>query len=425
MNEFDRVIGYDTIKNELMQIVDMVHNKERYEALGARMPSGVLLYGEPRLGKTLLAKCFMQASGLTAYTLTNNKGGDAFVNEITATFEKAKANAPSVIFLDDMDKFANDDERHCDAKEYVAVQAGIDSVKGCDVFVIATTNALRKLPDSLIRSGRFDRTIVIKAPTQEDAAKIIKHYMKNKNISPNVDFDDLCKMMSYHSCADLETVLNEAAICAAYNRKNTIEMEELVDAVLRIQYNAPDDCLLKDKDEVKKIALHEAGHLVVSELVRPGSVGLASVRTKGRNSMGGFVHRCAELDGRSYVIVCSLAGKVATEMYNPESCASGCESDLNSAIQSIRDGLTELGTSGVSFLEYERFGYELSDRAYDNREAVVHAELERYLRKTRNLLIQNREFLEKITDALVQKETLLCSDIQKIRESVTVTEFVA
>lgn len=175
MNEFDRVIGYDTIKNELMQIVDMVHNKERYEALGARMPSGVLLYGEPGLGKTLLAKCFMQASGLTAYTLTNNKGGDAFVNEITATFEKAKANAPSVIFLDDMDKFANDDERHCDAKEYVAVQAGIDSVKGCDVFVIATTNALRKLPDSLIRSGRFDRTIVIKAPTQEDAAKIIKY----------------------------------------------------------------------------------------------------------------------------------------------------------------------------------------------------------------------------------------------------------
>ena len=91
----------------------------------------------------------------------------------------------------------------------------------------------------------------------------------------------------------------------------------------------------------------------------------------------------------------------------------------------VSNGLTESGTSGVSFLEYERFGYDLSSRAYDNREAVVHAELERYLRKTRNLLIQNREFLEKITDALVQKETLLCSDIQKIRESVTVTEFVA
>lgn len=99
MNKFDNVIGYDSIKNELMQIVDMVHNKERYEALGARMPVGVLLHGEPGLGKTLLAKCFIDECGLKSYTLRSNKGGDKFVDEITATFEKAKQNAPSIIFL--------------------------------------------------------------------------------------------------------------------------------------------------------------------------------------------------------------------------------------------------------------------------------------------------------------------------------------
>lgn len=220
MKTFEKVIDYETIKNELMQICDMVHNKERYEALGARMPSGVLLHGTPGIGKTLLAKCFIEECGLDTYTLRNNKGGDKFVDEITETFEKAKENAPAIIFLDDMDKFANDDECHRDAKEYVAIQAGIDSVKDFDVFVIATTNDIRKLPDSLLRSGRFDRTIYMQSPSTDDASKIIEHYLKNKKLSDNVDFNDLCKMMSYHSCSDLETLLNEAAIRAGFNKKD-------------------------------------------------------------------------------------------------------------------------------------------------------------------------------------------------------------
>lgn len=118
-----------------------------------------------------------------------------------------------------MDKFANDDEAHRDAKEYVAVQAGIDSVKECDVFVIATTNDIRKLPPSLTRSGRFDRVIYMRPPTKADAIEIIKHYLKNKILSNSVNFDDLCKMMSYHSCADLETIINEAAIRAGFRQK--------------------------------------------------------------------------------------------------------------------------------------------------------------------------------------------------------------
>ena len=339
-------------------------------------------------------------------------------------FEKAKKNSPSIIFLDDMDKFANDDEAHRDAKEYVAVQAGIDSVKECDVFVIATTNDIRKLPQSLIRPGRFDKTIIMKSPTKEDAQKIIKHYLNNKKLSKNVNFDDLCNMISYHSCADLETIINEAAISAGFAGKESINMDDLIAAVLRLQYNSPDDLMQKEKDEIRKVALHEAGHLVVSEVIKPGCVGLASVRTKGRSNTGGFIHICDDLERRPHNIMVALGGKVATELYYSEACASGCYSDLEKAISLLRDGLTESGTNGISFLEFGDF-YNLSDRTFDNREAVVHAELERYIFQTRNILLKNREFLEKVADALVEKETLLFSDIKAIRESVTITKHIA
>ena len=419
MNSFEKVIGYETIKNELMQIVDMVHNKERYEALGARMPSGVLLHGNPGIGKTLLAKCFIEECGLKSYTLRSNKGGDKFVDEITATFEKAKQNAPAIIFLDDMDKFSNEDE-------YVAVQAGIDDVKGHNVYVIATTNDMRKLPDSLIRQGRFDKIIYMNRPSNEDAAKIIKHYLKNKKLSDDIDFNDICKMMSYSSCASLETLINEAAIRAGYKKKDYIDMNDLVETVLRNQYESPDDLMQMDEEEIKRVAIHEAGHLVLSEVIMPGSIGLASVRTTGRNSTGGFIHKCEELERRPYEIMCYLAGKVATEMYYSDSCASGCWSDMKNVIDLVRDGISESGTNGIGMIDvaYRRFP-ETSESLTARNEAVTQAEIERYILQTRAVLIKNKEFLEKTADALVEKETLLYSDIQSIKNSVTITKCVA
>ena len=173
MSAFDRVIGYETIKNELLQICDMIHNREIYEELGAKLPQGILLYGDPGLGKTLMAKSFIEESGLKAYIVRRNKGNDDFIGDITDTFRKAKENTPCVIFLDDMDKFAYEDSDHRDAEEYVAVQSGIDEVKNCDVFILATANEIWKLPRSLVRSGRFDRKIEVQCPTNRDADEII------------------------------------------------------------------------------------------------------------------------------------------------------------------------------------------------------------------------------------------------------------
>lgn len=425
MSAFDRIIGYQTIKEELLQICDMIHNREIYENLGAKLPQGILLYGDPGLGKSLMAKSFITESGLPAYIVRRDKGSDDFIGKITDTFEKAKKNAPAIVLLDDMDKFANEDDRHIDAEEYVAVQAGIDEVKGCNVFVFATVNEIRKLPRSLIRSGRFDRKIEVNSPTDRDAEEIIKYYLAEKKVSDNVNMDDLVKMVSYGSCAELETILNEAAIGAAYARKEKIEMDDLVKSVLRMQYDAPDNFTKNSSDALKEIALHEAGHLVVSEILTPGSVGLASLRTAGRDSTGGFIHRCMPVTRRAHHILISLAGKAAVELYYSGVCASGCQSDIRKAADNIRDAISESGTGGFGMIDVANHRFPESSESFNSRnESVVHAELERYMFKAREILIKNRDFLEKAAQMLSEKETLLYSDIRKLRESIKITEVV-
>lgn len=425
MSAFDKIIGYQTIKEELLQICDMIHNREIYENLGAKQPQGILLYGDPGLGKSLMAKSFITESGLPAYIIRRDKGSDDFIGKITDTFEKAKKNAPAIVLLDDMDKFANEDDRHIDAEEYVAVQAGIDEVKGCNVFVFATVNEIRKLPRSLIRSGRFDRKIEVNSPTDRDAEEIIKYYLGQKKVSDNVNMDDLVKMVSYGSCAELETILNEAAIGAAYARKEKIEMDDLVKSVLRMQYDAPDNFTKKSSDALKEIALHEAGHLVVSEILTPGSVGLASLRTAGRDSTGGFIHRCMPVTRRAHHILISLAGKAAVELYYSGVCASGCQSDIRKAADNIRDAISESGTCGFGMIDVANHRFPESSESFNSRnESVVHAELERYMFKAREILIKNRDFLEKAAQMLSEKETLLYSDIRKLRESIKITEVV-
>lgn len=423
MNAFDKVIGYSAIKKELMQICDMVKNPEEYEALGAKLPQGILLYGKPGLGKTLMAKCFLEECDLTTYTLRRNKGNDDFVSEITETFKKAKSHAPSVVFLDDVDKFANEDYDHRDAEEYVAIQAGIDEVKGTQVFVLATANDRHKLPGSLLRAGRFDRKIGVQTPNKQDALDIIKYYLSCKSVSEDVDMDDLTRMFSYSSCAELETIINEAAITAGGKRKKKIEMEDLVEAILREQYDSPDDYAKGSNEDKVKTALHEAGHIVVAEVLVPGSVGLASIRPHGRNEKGGFVHRCESFPKRPQHVCTSLAGKAAVELYYADACASGCGEDLARAADLIREGISENASVGIGMIDVSNHQFpETSESLNSRNESVVHAEMERMMLKAKDILIKNRDFLEKLRDELAEKETLLYSDIQRIRSNCTIVE---
>ena len=422
MGAFDKVIGYEQIKDELLQVCDMLKNREVYESLGAKLPRGILLHGDPGLGKTLMAECFIEESGLKSYIVRRAKGKEEFVKHVANVFHEAKENAPAIVLLDDMDKFANEDEVHQNAEEYVAVQAGIDACKGYEVLVIATTNDMNKLPESLIRPGRFDKKIAVNCPTNEEADALITHFLSDKRVGADINVEDLAKMMKHISCAELESVLNNAAIAAASKRRGCIYMDDLVESVLQSCYGMEVISHNKQSDEsIRKLALHEAGHLVVAEVLEPESIGLVSIRSRevvigGSN---GFVKRCKPASNRRKEALITLAGKAATELYYSETCASGCSEDLEHAYSMICDGICESGTHGLGFIQGY---YGVTQDLKRQVETIVRAEMERYMFRTREILLKNRAFLEKVTDALIEKEILLFSDIREIRESVEVVE---
>ncbi|MCF0135818.1 MAG: ATP-binding protein [Lachnospiraceae bacterium] len=195
---------------KLKQISDSLKNEEVYAALGVSAPKGLLLYGEPGVGKSLMANAIIEESGRQVFTCRKEKPNGDFINEIKETFDKAAENAPSIVYLDDMDKFTNGDENHPDAEEYVTVQSCIDRVKEKRVFVLATANNIRCLPNSLRRVGRFDRKIEVRAPRGEDAEKIIGHYLENKKYVDGMDARTIARIMNGRSCAEIEKYYRKA-----------------------------------------------------------------------------------------------------------------------------------------------------------------------------------------------------------------------
>lgn len=417
MGAFDKVIGYEHIKGELLQVCDMIRNRDVYEKLGAKLPRGILLEGDPGLGKTLMAECFIEESGLDSYVIRRTKEKGVFLKYITEVFQKAVENAPAVILLDDLDKFANEDENHQNAEEYVAVQSEIDASKDSGIIVVATANDTDKLPESLLRPGRFDIHLHVNCPENyDDACALVRKFLSDKQVSERVDVADLSKMFTHVSCAELETILNQAAIIAASGRKENIEMEDLVEGVLQMHYGWREIYDEVSDEEIRKTAIHEAGHLVAAEVLDPGSIGLASIRQRGTDNVGGFVKRCKPFNRRKEILV-SLAGKAATELFYSETCDEGCQNDIQRAINTIATGMIRGGTRGFGFVESRFAG---SDNHYVQLEAAAYAELERVMFEARDILLKNKAFLEKVTEALIEKETLLFSDIREIRESVEI-----
>lgn len=428
MKEFDKIIGYRSVKHELEQISDTLKNREIYQKLGVCPPVGLLLHGEPGVGKTLMAKCLVAASGLKAYVCRKDKPNGDFVKSIKETFDKAVSAAPAIVFLDDMDKFANGDPRRPDCEEYVTVQSCIDEVRDKEVFVLATANSTRALPRSLLRAGRFDRVIEVDAPEGQDAVEIITHFIKNKNFADGVNPKTIARIMNGHSCAELETVINEAGLLAGFERADKITMDHFMEAYMRTVFHVSPTCADDDEDwyyaeanaRSERIRYHETGHAVISELLIPESVTLVSAHNRIYSS-GGFTsyYRGENTDPILWEktrVISSLGGAAATEQKFGQS-DSGATHDIDQAFDMMYDLVTNHCICGFNLHEWD---YRDSEEVIASRERAATMEVERYFRKAKEILALNAEFFEKVAKALQTKLVLTTDDIQRIKAECTI-----
>ncbi|MFC2471797.1 MAG: AAA family ATPase [Lachnoanaerobaculum gingivalis] len=420
MSEFDKIIGYADIKDELIRFCDVLKNFKEYNLLGIEIPRGILLYGEPGIGKTILAKSFIRESEVKSFTIRKNKHGGEFVNHIRNTFDKAKKEECAIVFLDDMDKFANEDEYHKDAEEYVVVQSCIDDCKGSNVFVLATANNIYCLPNSLMRAGRFDKVIQMTCPGGDDAKKIIKHFLSKKRVLGDIDIDDISSFLAGHSCAELEMVINEAGIYAVFDKRAKIEQRDIIKACMRLIFDASESVEYIDSNILKKVAVHESGHAVISEILEPGSVNLVSICGYSNNSGG--ITSVRKPDDYNFNVVAqenevirSLGGKAATEMIYG-TFDLGCIDDLQRALDLVTTFVDNYCAYGFDAFE----GCNPSQYLLESKDRKVAKEMDRYYRKSKQIIAENRGFFDAMVQELLKEKTLTKKQIRSIRDSVMI-----
>lgn len=413
--EFDKVIGYEDVKIELKRMCDCMRNPEKYRALGVRTPQGLLLHGEPGLGKTLMAKSLIAASGRTAYTCRKDLPDGEFVKEIKRIFQTAKQNAPSIVFLDDMDKFSNEDSDHPNAEEFVTVQSCIDAMKEHEVFVLATANDLGAVPSSLLRTGRFDKIIEVQSPESACAEKIVRHYLEQKHCAADVDAAEIAHILDGRSCADLETVINEAGLYAAFDGKDKVDMHDLVRACMRLLYNAPESLAPDDEKFIDRIAYHEAGHALIAELLTPNSVNFVSVSAYtgsvcGVTSMSnpkGYFRSKQMMENR---VIAILGGKAASEIVFGE-VDTGANRDLHRAFDIVERFVDNYCSYG--FDKWEQSS-SASQELLARRDAQMASDVQRFYEQAKTLLHAHRVLLDRLAASLMERKTLLGKEVRAL-----------
>ncbi|SEA17112.1 cell division protease FtsH [Oribacterium sp. KHPX15] len=416
MARFEKVIGFEAIKEQLNMALDAMLDVEKYRKLGVTVPKGILLDGVPGIGKTLIAKEFIAESGRKSFVIRKNKADGEFVDLIRETFNEAARNAPSIILLDDMDKFANEDSYHRNADEYVTIQSCIDDVKDKDVFVIATTNEIQYLPSSLTRSGRFDWIFNLNVPNAEDSEKIFSYYLKNKHVERDVDTMELARFARGYSCASLEKVVNDAGLHAGFEGRELISQDDLIQSCLRTFYGMKSTDKTIPEAKLRRIAIHEAGHVVISELLYPGFVDFSSINCNKHSSAGGLTtYRPNEeenykFEGLENRIMISLGGKASVEVVTGE-IDTGANGDMHNVYDQVRCLLDD--HTAYDFDSWCH-GNETAETVYSNLDRATGLEVSRYYKKTKQLLIKNRELLDAVIEDLYAKKTISYKDLEQL-----------
>lgn len=418
MDKFDeKVIGYDSIKETLRQIADVLKRPEAYKEKGVSMPRGLLMESAPGLGKSLMASILMEESGRKSFVFRRINEGNTFLGEMKDIFDVAKEEAPSILLLEDLNLYVESNSPY--APEWACLQACIDETSDADIFVIATTNDTRYMPQSLLRPGRFDYILNLNPPVGKTAENIVSYYLRDKNLAKDVQISDIVKAMPQVSCATLETVMNLAAINSVYRDHAHVQKEDIIDALLKVVYNLRKADCEEDPQEYQMIAVHEAAHAVVGEVLHSGSIGIITIRGShgaiGGMESGFAVYAKSEEEFQDEIIK-TLAGKAGTALiYGIMDIRAAA--DIKKADQLLDIWLCHFAGGGFSGVEPSE--NRLSEPRLSYNEAIKSAKLEELYRRAYKILYDNRDFLLAVQKELLEHETLLNSDLAKIRESCT------
>lgn len=446
---FKDVAGIDEEKQELEEIVDFLKNGEKYIKLGAKIPKGVLLVGVPGTGKTLMAKAVAGEAGVPFFSISGSDFVEMFVgvgaSRVRDLFEQAKKHQPCIIFIDEIDAVGRQrgagmggghDEREQTLNQLLVEMDGFD--ENTNIIVIAATNRPDILDNALLRPGRFDRQIVVHRPDILGREQILTVHAKNKPLADEVDLKILAKRTPGFTGADLQNLLNEAALLAARKNKDKIEMPDLEEAIDKVIAGPEKKSRIISDEEKENTAYHEVGHALLAKLLK-NTDPLHKVSIIPRGMALGITMTLPEKDHLTLKksqlldrITMLLGGRVAEEIiYGPDSITTGAQNDLEKVTATARNMVTTYGMSiklgNMAYGKSEEHVFMGRDFGHTrNYSEEIAADIDKEVKKivderynlAKELLLGNRDMLEVIAKELLEKETIDEAEFEEIMKRV-------
>lgn len=438
---FNDVAGCEEEKEEVKEVIDYLKDPQKFAAMGARVPKGILLVGPPGTGKTLLAKAVAGEADVPFYSISGSDFVEMFVgtgaSRVRDMFKKANANCPCIIFIDEIDAVGRrrgagigggNDEREQTLNQLLVEMDGMGDNRG--IIVIAATNRSDVLDPALLRSGRFDREVMVELPDKKGRQAILEVHARNKKLDKEVDLENIAKRTPGFSGADLENVLNESAILAVRDDRKLIYMRDLDEAIDRVMSGPAKKSKVYSTVEKRRVAYHEAGHTVLGLKIE-GAYIVEKVTIIPRGKAGGYnlmtpkeetyLNTKKELLA---VITGTLGGRAAEELMFDD-ISNGATGDIQSCSDIARKMVKQYGMSELGPVLYDKRYYEEDDlcsNEYSNKiDVEVSNIINNCLKEARDVLKENKELLIKIAEILIEEETLTSEQIQNIVKFGTIT----
>ncbi len=449
---FSDVAGAEEEKAELAEVVDFLKNPKKFSEVGARIPKGVLLVGPPGTGKTLFAKAVAGEAGVPFFSISGSDFVEMFVgvgaSRVRDLFDSAKKNMPCIVFIDEIDAVGRQrgtgmggghDEREQTLNQLLVQMDGFATNDG--IIVMAATNRADILDPALLRPGRFDRQIYVNVPDVKGREAILKVHSRNKPLAKDVNFKTVARMTSGFSGADLENLLNEAAILAARANRKYITNKDLYEGINKVLIGPQKKSRLVTETDKRITAYHEAGHAILAKLL-PKCDPVHEVSIIPRGQAAGYTMTRPETDDNHITkakllddIVMTLGGRVAEELIIKD-ISAGASGDIQAVSKRARMMVTEWGMSDkvgpISYgSEREIFiGRDMASHVtYSDKTAALIDEevksiVEEGLKKARKLLGENKKLLDNMARLLVERETIFSEEVEMLMEGKSVEEIM-